>query len=292
MHYDYLDMPGGTHESIVRSKSIHDLPVEIFPTILRFLQGDYQSIIALTTTSKTIASEANKLLYRDITRWPANRERHTKFLTTIIASPELGLAVHSYSIVVASTDLDPFFELLHSGLKVMNKLQHLTIEDLVVSHYMPNTHLTRVLTGGSFSLKSFHWLCRSDENPIAEFLATQHDLEELTISWHSVWRKRILPDMCADVDASTCPRLRRVCGEIGTLKMFLPGRNVQDVSCPPPSGTPIGEIEETLPLISRELGRVKSLCCSIYYAGGFLYSYLENLEVLHLVGFLVDAVRV
>ncbi|KAF9051869.1 hypothetical protein BJ165DRAFT_1451786 [Panaeolus papilionaceus] len=277
-------MPGVS----LQRRGIFKLPLELFPIIFEYLVGDHRTLVALTTTTKSLAFEAKKSLYQDVTHWPTNRRRHSQFLSTIILSPDLGLYVRSYSIRVVSTDLDPFFNLLHRGLKVMNNLHQLTIEDAVVSYYKPNPHLTQILTGTNFKLRAFAWICRTDENPIAAFLSTQTELEELNICWHSEWRKRILPDMCADVPPSVCPRLRRLCGEVGTLKMFLPGRNIDHLSCPPPSGTQIGEIEDTLPLLSTELGKIKTLCCSIYYAGSFLYSYLGRLEVLHLVGFLVE----
>ena len=103
------------------------LPPELLRPIVYYLyaEKDRSSLHALSLTSKILSSEGERLLYRNITL--ANEGLHNKFLTTIIASRQKALLVHSNS-----QDGPDFagkrrlWNLLTQSFKIMHNLTHLS----------------------------------------------------------------------------------------------------------------------------------------------------------------------
>jgi hypothetical protein len=245
------------------------LPPELLRPIVYYLyaEKDRSSLHALSLTSKILGSEGECFLYRDITL--ANEELHNKFLTTIVASRQKALLVHSYSQdgpdFVGKRRL---WNLLSQAFKIMHNLTHLSIRPSFL------TGAPDEIQQWSFQLRSLD--CRGGlevRQVVSDFLGAQPGLRRLGVDWASS-----SPTL---MTLSVCPALEMLRGNRAIIERLLPGRHITSLVWIPhldPSN-PIDHLASSLNYL-----RALSFGGSTSRPSlNFLVCHLRALEVLKLV---------
>ena len=197
------------------------LPPELLRPIIYHLyaEEDHSSLYALSLTSKILSSEGERFLYCDIIL--PNEGLHTKFLTTMVASHQKALLVHSYS-----QDGPDFagkrrlWNLLSQSLKFMHNLTHLSFRPSFL------TGTPDKIRQWGFQLRSLDCRGGHDASQVLwDFLGTQSSLRGLGVEWASFSPALVAP--------SACPSLEVVRGNRGTIENLLPGRHVTSLAWTP-----------------------------------------------------------
>ena len=246
------------------------LPPELLRPIIYYLyaEGDCSSLYALSLTSKNLGSEGERLLYRNIIL--SNEGLHTKFLTTMVASHQKALLVHSYS-----QDGPDFagkrrlWNLLTQSLKVMYNLTHLSFRPSFL------TGTPDLIREWGFQLRSLD--CRGGHEAsqvLWDFLGTQSSLRTLGVEWGSLSPALIAP--------SACPSLELLRGNRGTIENLLPGRHVTSLAWTPHPLDASSAIDHLAPSL-HNLRALSFGGTTSRPSLNFFGYHLRSLEVLKLV---------
>jgi hypothetical protein len=131
---------------------------------------------------------------------------------------------------------------LSRGLQAMVNLKVLKF---FACHGGPSAEILR---GCTFQLRSLVWESRDDANYLSEFLLSHHNLRGLGLAWAD-YKRELIPPTC-------CPQLRVLCGNLGAMETFLPGREITSLDWMPlpfilKSSHIIHSLEHLLPYLSR-----------------------------------------
>ena len=227
------------------------VPVELFQPIIAHLDAeeDRSALVSLLYTNKTLSSEAEKRLYHTV-KLCTSLNQNRRFLETIVNSPRLAHYVVEYYIGYNANQgyASMLFQwLLRDCLRAFVNLttfSYSVYQDRIVV-------ISDLLTGCQFRLKRLIWDRPRDEELLAEFLKTQPDLEELLVDWSNKMTGFISQDMC--------PRLSYLCGNLGAIEAFLPGRNVTRVKWRYSGRLDYVSGDLSLDHLEEPLGRVETL---------------------------------
>lgn len=259
---------------------MNSLPFDLLRPIVKHLNDDVQSLLAVSLASRALRVEGQRILFRTVALLK-DVDAHTKFLTVVASSDLLASLVEEYrqfDLLDAKHHREPLWGLTCRGLQAMVNLKVLCF------CAMGGRPSSQILRGCRFQLEVFRWESRDDAEQLLEFLPTQSSLRVLAVEWI------VSPELNTwDI----CPGLQVLHGNQGLLDAFLAGRRIISLKWSPN----IRELHYRLfknPKYPQEFHYLR------YFSyGGLLgraplsviVSHLRVLEVLELIGLIYTEVR-
>jgi len=259
------------------------LPFDLLRPIVKHLNDDVQSLLAVSLASRALRVEGQRILFRTVALLK-NVDAHIKFLAIVTSSNLLASLVEEYrqfDLLDAKHQQEPLWGLTCRGLQAMVNLKVLCF---CAMHGHPSS---QILRGCSFQLEVFRWVrweSRDDAGRLLEFLSTQPSLRVLAVEWMAGPELNTL---------GICPGLQVLHGNQGLLNAFLPGRRITSLMWSP-------AFQESHSGLFKNPKYPQEFHCIRYFSyGGFLgraplsvvLSHLRVLEVLELIALLYIEVR-
>jgi hypothetical protein len=141
------------------------IPLDLRP-IIKHMNDDVQSLLAMSLASRALRVEAQQFLFRTVALLK-DVDAHIKFLTIVTSSSLLASLVEEYrqfDLLDAKHHQEPLWGLTCRGLQAMINLK-------VLCFCAMNDHpSSQILRGCSFQLDVFRWESRDDAEQLLEFL--------------------------------------------------------------------------------------------------------------------------
>jgi hypothetical protein len=186
------------------------IPVELYRSIVEQIVHK-STLLCLLVTSKSFSREAEQRFYFTVN---CSEDNVFEFMAAILGCQRLAGRVHSFSFHGEDCMPDENYEPIAHGLRVLTNLRRLSF---VACGCIPRAPVVLPLQDPiPFQLEYFDWDSAGDEEPLSAFLATQKHLTSMRLGWEN-------NDL--HVPPAALPQLRTLCGSLGTLMEFLPGRS-------------------------------------------------------------------
>lgn len=196
------------------------IPTEIYTLILECIDAsDHPTLLSLTTSSRALQSEAERILYRDIDTVPRSVQKRVAFVRTVATCPRVARLVRSYSHQnLALPDDHEFWTLLPPAMRAFVNLKKLHVRAHPRSG--ETAHMS-MLFKCTFQLTHLSWSAQVRDQPdLYTLLSAQPLLQSLRVDshWESSGSPPLLPSML--------PNLQSLSGTYNTLRAFSPGRQI------------------------------------------------------------------